>query len=481
MKRLTFLFAALFLTLCSTVPLRAADAPVAPDSIGPYAVVVSKTTSEDPEWAKVVAALVAKHQAKVIVYEGDVRAALPALKKLMPRFAAFVGKPAEVGRSFVVAVHRLTRDLNDDPYGDVVWGIVTGYKPADALRIATATTPLVIRRAGSGTDQLPLEPFTEAQKFSEGQAGAQWIKTADGKVVQNKIDADSTRDVVKMFNEFKPDFFMTSGHASERDWQMGYSYPNGSFRCKDGILYGVDTKRHAYKIDSPNPKVYLPPGNCLIGHIPDEQSMALAFMGSAGVDQMIGYVVSTWYGRGGWGTRDYFFAMPGHYDLAQSFYFNNQTIIHELETKFPKSARFNIDKFNIETDPQVIGKIAGAIGYTQNKPELKDNVGLLWDRDTVALYGDPAWDARLASKTETLETQITAAAGVYTLTIKALADTTPGPPFALLLPHRLRHPAVQSGSEFDPLITSNFIMLFKLPAKLEAGKTYTVTFKAEPY
>jgi len=45
----------------------------------------------------------------------------------------------------------------------------------------------------------------------------------------------------------------------------------------------------------------LPVGNCPMGRIRDKQSMALAWMGSAGVNQMIGYIVSTWYGKGGWG------------------------------------------------------------------------------------------------------------------------------------------------------------------------------------
>lgn len=31
---------------------------------------------------------------------------------------------------------------DDDPYGDCIWGIVTGYAPEDAMRIASAESPL---------------------------------------------------------------------------------------------------------------------------------------------------------------------------------------------------------------------------------------------------------------------------------------------------------------------------------------------------
>ena len=104
------------------------------------------------------------------------------------------------------------------------------------------------------------------------------------------------------------------------------------------MLYGVDRSGKRYPLRSPNPKVYLPAGNCLMGLIRDKQSMALAWLGSGGADQMIGYVVSTWYGRGGWGTRDYFFSEPGRYTLSEAFYFNNQAIVYDLQTRFPKTA-----------------------------------------------------------------------------------------------------------------------------------------------
>ncbi len=159
------------------------------------------------------------------------------------------------------------------------------------------------------------------------------------------------------------------------------------------MLRGVDMNHAEFPIDSPNPKIYLPLGNCLMGHIPDQNAMAVAFMHSAGVRQMCGYVVSTWFGYGGWGIRDYFLDQPGRFSLAEAFYANNQALVHELETRFPKHARFDNDQWNIETDQATIGRIAEKLDYKQWNDDVKTNVGLIWDRDTVAFYGDPAWDA----------------------------------------------------------------------------------------
>jgi len=41
----------------------------------------------------------------------------------------------------VAGVHRLTRELDDDRYTDMMWGILTGFDAAGALRIAKHAEP----------------------------------------------------------------------------------------------------------------------------------------------------------------------------------------------------------------------------------------------------------------------------------------------------------------------------------------------------
>ena len=441
------------------------------DGKGSYAVVVSAATHDLPEWKAVVDALVAKHQASVIVYPESVWDAKGALAKVFPRHACFVARSTEVGVRLVVDVHRLTRKLDEDPYTDCLWGILTGYEAADALRIAKHAEPLVVRKGAAGTG-LNLGVFEAGRWFSEGEKGVMWEKLPGGKPEKKTVPQDTTKLLVDTFNDFKPDLFVTSGHATTRDWQIGYSYRNGQFRCKAGQLFGLDMQKKVHNINSPNPKVYLPVGNCLMGKIPGPDCMALAFMRTGGVHQMLGYTVLTWYGYMGWGAKDLFIGQPGRYSLAEAFYINNQALIHQLETRFPDKARVDFESYGLERDRRLLGKLAAKHGL-----KGKDPLGLLWDRDTVAFYGDPAWDARLAPRPLAWEQKLTEKDGVYTFTLTADRDTgRPRPPVALF-PHRVKDVRIITGAELEPVVTDNFLLLPK-PTKFEKGKTYKVVFKA---
>jgi hypothetical protein len=107
-----------------------------------YAVVVKKSTAEDARWEKVVAALKTKHNASIITYDASVDESLDALKPEFPRYTCFVAKPEDAGRTFVAQVHQLTRKLDDDPYTDTFWGILTGYDADNALAIASHSRSL---------------------------------------------------------------------------------------------------------------------------------------------------------------------------------------------------------------------------------------------------------------------------------------------------------------------------------------------------
>ena len=418
-----------------------------------YAVVVQRQTLADKQWKPVVEALVAKHNAQVVTYDKDVVQARDALARQMPRYACFVTPPEQAGRQFVVAVHRMTRTLDDDPYTDVIWGILTGYTPADALRIAKHAKPLVVRRMVSGTRGVGLGPFESGVVFDEWSSGKKRVKVNGGREQAVAVPPDSTKVIVDALNA-GCDCFSTSGHATERDWQIGYQRRDGFFICKDGRLYGRDMKRKLHKIDSPSPKVYLPVGNCLIGHIPDRNCMALAWMHSGGAYQMFGYVVPTWFGYGGWGINKFFLDQGGRFNLAESFYFNTQSLLHRLHTKYPQVA-------------------AG-----KQRPRDKDARGLLFDRDVVAFYGDPAWDARLPKRDLAWEQTVTVRGRKYTFTVKTRkAGRWPARPLAAFLPHRVKGVEVIEGKELKAVITDNFILL-PLDGTFEAERTIQVVFEA---
>jgi len=195
-------------------------------------------------------------------------------------------------------------------------------------------------------------------------------------------------------------------------------------------------------------------------------------MRTGGVTQMIGYVVSTWYGYGGWGVRDLFIGQPGRYTLAEAFYANQQALVHQLHSRFPNLARVDFERFDLETDPQLFGRLAAKHGVNH-----RDAMGLLWDRDTVALYGDPAWEARLAPRPLAWDQRLTEKGGVYTFELIANQECAPSRPAFVLFPHRVKDVQLLEGAGYSPAITDNFLLL-PLPPKLEKGRVYRVTFRA---
>jgi hypothetical protein len=205
----------------------------------------------------------------------SVHEALDPLRKQFPRFACFVVPPEEVTRDFACQVHRLTRQLDDDPYTDCFWGIITGYDATNALRIAQHAAPLTIRKVAAGTE-LAMDRVEEGTWYCELNQNKMVRKVKGGAAQELKGPDDTTQPLVDLLNEYHAGLFVASGHATEHDWMIGYRYRNGFFKHADGQLYGLDTRGQKLPISSPNPKVYLPVGNCLMGHI-DRRNKCIYF------------------------------------------------------------------------------------------------------------------------------------------------------------------------------------------------------------
>ena len=207
-----------------------------------YAVVVSSGTYSDGSWGAVADALKRKHRGVILQYEKGVEEVLGELTKAFPKFVCFVCTPEEATRDFVADVHRMTRRLDGDPYGDVIWGIVTGYDAQDALRIAKYGEPLSVRRGLSATIGAQVDGYEEGRMYNELAAETMREKVRGGEVEAKNCPQDTTKAIVDSLVEYRPDVFVTSGHATERNWQIGYSYKNGYFRCEGGQWYGKDLR-----------------------------------------------------------------------------------------------------------------------------------------------------------------------------------------------------------------------------------------------
>ncbi len=443
--------------LAAAFAFAACAAAVAEDAPS-YAIVVSRATHDDEAWQKVVAALVKKHAtrgAATLTYRDDVAEALPKLRAWHPRYTCFVARPEEATRRFVAQVHELTRQYDADPYTDTLWGILTGYDAANALAIAEHDEPLVVRRVAAGT-QLAMEMVEEGVWYCELVKNKMVKKERDGKPKTLAGPDDTTRALAETLTDYRADLFVTSGHATERDWQIGFRYRNGQFRSKAGQLYGVTSTGERFPINSDHPRVYLAVGNCLMGHIDGPDAMALAWLRSAGVRQMVGYTVPTWFGYAGWGCLDYFVEQPGRYSLVEAFFANQHALVYSLEHG------------------------------------LGNERGLQFDKNVVAFYGDPGWEARMADGPRAFELTLSVEDHVHTLTITpnrgeasfaticTNGSQRGGRPFVVMLPERIDAGGVEivEGAELEPVVADDFLLVPN-PGRCNPSRTYRVVFRAK--
>jgi len=423
---------------------------------GGYAVVVSKATHANKDWKPVVTTLVKKHDARVIEYQGDFGGVLGKLRTQFPRHTCFVATPEEVTGPFVARVHQLTRELDDDPYTDTFWGVLTGYNAANALAIAKHSEPLTVHKVASGTE-IALECVTEGLWYDERVKNKFVRKKPGGQAKQLRGPDDTTEAFAKVLEDYQPDLFITSGHATEGGWQIGFSYRNGFLKSKGGQIFGEDTQRKRIEINSLNPKVYLPIGNCLMGNINGPDAMALAWMNDASVMQMIGYTKPTWFGYQGWGVLDYYVEQPGRYTLTEAFFANNHALVHRLG---------------------------------DSATPARDKRGLQFDRDVVAFYGDPKWSAKLAPGKLAYGQILTTDGGTFIFEIKPnfgakSFDTVNingsergGRPFLAFLKQRITNIKIIEGQDLDPVITDDFVLVPR-PVKCDPNRAYRVKFRAK--
>ncbi len=169
--------AGLLVLLSSPVTIALADGPVTPDR--EYVVIASERCRETDGWSQVAGALAAKHAADLLVFEDSPEELLPELRRRHPRLVGVVAMPDEAGRARMGEFHRLLRRLDDDPYLDVRWGVVTASDWPAGMEMVRAERPLRIRTMLSNTP-VPLEVAPDGAYFDEGVAGRRVERSGGG-------------------------------------------------------------------------------------------------------------------------------------------------------------------------------------------------------------------------------------------------------------------------------------------------------------
>lgn len=376
-----------------------------------YAICVSKETSQ--EWKEVIEILLAKYkedQPKVFIYDIEIPELLPKFRKFKPKYSCFIAKPIEITRKYYESLHHFVRDIDENSlYSSTIFGVLTSPNLETAIKIASLSKPLEISRVLSGT-KLNLSPFNVGYIYSEIKKGLNYKK--NGSKIEEFLDGpdDPVPVFVDHLNSNEIDLMITSGHASEHDWNPGFSYPAGRFiHEKDtNNLIGVSLQKETIKICSDNPKVYIGAGNCLIGNMKHPNCMALSWMNSAFCGQFIGYTVPSWFGFAGWGILKYFIEMPGLFTLAEAYFANLQILnyykkLHENNEKFYKGLSFDQDVLIFYGDPKWSAKIAGEDieqhwPYKMTLESIKPNFWVF----SVLCLKDCLWECPIADDKDTI-------------------------------------------------------------------------------
>jgi len=342
-----------------------------------YAIVTNASALNDTVWFRVIDSLRSKRNAVILEYDTSLFEAKAALAAFDPHWVCFVMRPQDMiaygSEQFVRDASQLTRQLDTDSYGDALWGILTGYNAADAMRIIKTPDSLALHSILLKTAGEWLQWFETGNYFSETDTRAFWYKNQGGNTDTLDEPADCTDTLVSILNSNRVDLMVSSGHANVNVWQL--HYPNvdseGWFQSNNGALWGSPSVGAAQPVSTTNPKVYWAPGNCLIGDFADENSMVPAWIHSANAVQICGYTTETAYGEMGWGLERYFEELQDRYSFSESFFASNQAVLFDIDHATPG----------------------------------QDQVGLQYDRDVVALYGDPKMEARVFKTAEPMYDQ----------------------------------------------------------------------------
>lgn len=395
-----------------------------------YTVITTEATAALPEWKKVADTLVAKYEGAqlVVLPQLTEESCTEALRCTSARYAAYVLRPEEVGREAVNDMHRAARKVDDDPWGDCIWGIVTGFRAEDAQQLAETQEPLVIKRllATTNVDASHFEysycitdwqgsPVLEQDGYQQPSQTTYSADTPEGRAI---LELGFQGLFAEKLAHSRPQLVVTSSHATQFNLEMPFSkgliFPShnrfyqlalpqmGLFRpvLQEAVQgKGDGLGKLAASLGAPaiepdgTPRVWIAAGNCLFGDAAHSgQSMAVTALSAYSCRQLIGYTVPSWYGAGGWGTLSLFFENSNGTTLAEAWFLNNQFMLERTMELDPAllDIRFNEEQIGPELQRDIL----------QKKPHValndaEDAIGLVHDRDVVAFYGDPAWSASL--------------------------------------------------------------------------------------
>ena len=490
----------LFIGLIALVAASCADTDTIIDNN--YVVAMSRVVSEDQAWADVAEALRLKHSADVVVYESSPCELLDTLRSLKPRYVAIVEKPENIGRDYVIDFHHTSRNIDEDIYADFMWGIITGYDAEAAMRmVENSTEPLLIKDAVATIMELNSAKWFDNYAWVDDHTKGLWGEKR-GRDAEIKCDTVAPEQVLRKFTdlyaEFDPDLIVTAAHATQKNLEMPYSL--GNLKPRDGKLYAEDkfTQEEWDLQNSGKRRVYTAVGNCLIGDMTNtKESMAAAWLSGSNAATMIGYVVTTWHGRNGWGALKYWVTNPSRYTLAEATFINQQDFLHQQNEWYPQliNEKYCYEGKFREELTAAANRLSEVLGreVDLDNAEDWDMVGFWHDRDVLVYYGDPKWQINLQSVAGDEDYSITSFMrdGKYVVKVvtgenfslekmrgdKFKQEHVLDLPFSYIFPARLSSPRLAEGQEWKVALDENFVLVYN--AEFEPNSTYEIIIDVE--
>ncbi|MFW5775247.1 MAG: hypothetical protein ACOCW2_03060 [Chitinivibrionales bacterium] len=326
-----------------------------------YAVAISSRAYADPAWKTVADSLLSKHNqtgtAAQFIWSSSITDIRTSLSDFRPDYIGYIARPvSECNAEFVVTVSTMSRELDADPYGDAVWGIITGYEAADALRAISDS--LTVRTVVAASANLSYEPPIRRFHQAIGMTCDSYTKTdylfadRNGEVYSEQKRPQNQHDRINLVGSWlnaqsirvevpgqgsiqgAVDCIITGGHGNVNAWQCHYpeAGTEGFMQSQGGKLYGVPYSGNPVSITAATPKIYWCASNCLMGNPDSKDNIVYAAFHSGRAVQMFGFVNNASSGNEfmAWGVYDRVTKRAGTHTLPEAFFLSNNNALFEI-------------------------------------------------------------------------------------------------------------------------------------------------------
>ncbi len=484
-------------------PQKKVEAPVTiQPQKGEYTVLTTSATTAIPAWRKVVETLLQKYpESKFIeLQQLEEEPCVAELREQKPRYVAVVLRPEEVTREVVNMLHCATRQIDSDPYGDCLWGIITGYSAEDALRVARAKEPLICKKM-LALGKPDCSRMEEAYCLAEEEGFPTIEKRAGGEPQETRHAADTPegQDILQnglqerfayRLSTQAPDLLVTTGHATPFNLEMPFckglifsannrfyqvdcqhliaftSARQPAMSGKIGALQSLVEAMHFRSIEpDTKERVWIASGSGALGDARGcTQSMPITAVSAYGCNQFVGYTATSWHGEAARVLLQLFMNHTNETTLAEAFYLSNQLLIEKTLRLCPDLLRVRFKEGELGPTLQQ-DLLTANIRLTSR--QAHDAVGLVQERDLLAFYGDPAWPV-LADSSHTAAPLNVEWGEEQIVRITARRDYNG--PVALRFPSEKERIA-WAGSELDhATVADDFILIPFLSLKADESK-----------